>query len=83
MDEQQIAESAMRKLGLTAGQVNSLAAVGHHAEHAGGGTDGWTGEHVAAELAARFGLDVAEPLGMQLAAGGVLTVEEGEWLDDS
>lgn len=36
---------------------------------------------VVAGLAARFGLDPGEPLGGQLAAPGLLSADEGAWLD--
>lgn len=36
---------------------------------------------VAAGLAARFGLEPTAPIGQQLAARGLLSADEGAWLD--
>jgi hypothetical protein len=44
-------------------------------------TGGPVGRAVAAGLAACFGLDAAARLGQQLAARGVLTEDEGAYLD--
>lgn len=69
------ADSVMAKLDLSNDQLNSLYVTGP--------VNGWTGEIVAADLAARYDLDVSEPLGHQLASKGVLTDEEAEWFDDA
>lgn len=48
--------------------------------------DGYVGREVAKDIATRFGLSLDEPglsLGAELAARGVLTEEEGRWLDDT
>jgi hypothetical protein len=39
------------------------------------------GRACAAGLAARYGLDPGQPLGQQLAARGILTMDAGAWLD--
>jgi hypothetical protein len=43
---------------------------------------GAVGRAVVARLAARHSLDPSFPLGAQLAAPNILTVEEGAWLDE-
>jgi hypothetical protein len=50
-----------------------------------GPVNGFTGLHVAGQLAERFGLDEgpgASPQGRQLAEKGNLTWAEGRWLDE-
>jgi hypothetical protein len=69
-----IGTSVMSKLGIGQDELNSLYVTGPVA--------GFVGTEVAADLAERFGLDVSEPLGGQLAAKGVLTDAEAEWMDD-
>jgi hypothetical protein len=72
---QDIGTSVCEKLNITTDQLNSL--------YAAGPVDGFIGTQVAAEIAARFGLDASEPLGSQLAEQGVLTDDETAWLDDN
>lgn len=67
--------SVCTKLDISTDQLNSM----YTAVPVGG----WVGTQVAADIAQRFGLDASEPLGDQLAGLGVLTDEEGEWLDDA
>lgn len=70
-----IATTVCAKLDLTDDQLNSLFTalpVG-----------GFVGTDVAAGIARRYGIDVWEPLGSQLAALGVLTDDEAAWFDDA
>lgn len=68
-------EHVCATLALSESELNSL--------YVSDPVDGHAGTEVAQRLADRFGLDVAEPLGRQLAAAGILTEEEGRWLDDA
>ena len=69
------ADTILQKLDISADALNSMYATAP--------VGGFVGTEVARHLAERFDLDPSEPLGAQLAARGVLTEEEGAWLDDA
>lgn len=70
-----LAASVCQKLDLTTDELNSLYVTGP--------VNGFTGPQVAERLAERFGLDVEDSLGSQLAELGVLTNDEAAYLDDA
>lgn len=67
--------SVCSKLDISTDQLNSL--------YTAAPVGGWVGTQVAADIAQRFGLDAASPLGSQLADQGILTEDEAQWLDDA
>ena len=74
-DEQHLAESVRRKLGLTTAEINTLFSL--------------DGERLLRSLRTEHGLDQGGPddppdrLGQQLLQAGVLTEAEAAWLDDA
>lgn len=70
-----LATTVCQKLDLSTDELNSLYVTNP--------VNGFTGSEVAGRLANRFGLAIEEPLGVQLAALGILTDEEAAYLDDA
>jgi hypothetical protein len=75
--ESRMMHGILKKLGITIHEMEAM--------YSRGPVNGFTGLHVAGQLAERFGLDEgpgASPQGKQLAEQGALTWAEGRWLDE-